>query len=217
MPPALKARADSRAQTARTQPRRRRASAPRAPIRRGGRHDRGSDHQRAGPALTRVARFTKGGRGERGAEGGSRHPDSNHRPRGRPALAGRRATDEPDPGAPTMSDSVSELAAQSGSTPGQAKKGLGAVLAYFKESVPEEAFAKVSAAVPGSDQMMAAAGPAEQPSGGVLGAIKDVAGKLFGGGGASALISKLSNLGISAEQAQKFLPKVLEFLKGKLP
>jgi uncharacterized protein (DUF2267 family) len=117
-----------------------------------------------------------------------------------------------------MSDIVSDLAAQSGITPDQAQKGLGAVLAYFKESVPEEDFAKVKEAVPGSDQIMAAAGPIEQPSGGgVLGAIKDMAGKLFGGGGASALIAKLASLGISAEQAKAFLPKVLEFLKGRLP
>jgi len=116
-----------------------------------------------------------------------------------------------------MSDIVSDLATQSGLTPDQAKKGLGAVLSYFKESVPEEDFAKVKEAVPGSDQIMAAAGPREEGPGGVLGAIKDVAGKLFGGGGASALITKLSSLGISAEQAQAFLPKVLELLKGRLP
>jgi hypothetical protein len=31
------------------------------------------------------------------------------------------------------------------------------------------------------------------------------------------LIAKLSSLGISAEQAQAFLARVLEFLKGRLP
>jgi len=116
-----------------------------------------------------------------------------------------------------MSDIVSDLAAKCGLTPDQAQKGLGAVLSYFKESVPEEDFAKVKEAVPGSDQIMAAAGPHEEATGGVLGAIKEMAGKLFGGGGASALITKLSGLGISAEQAQAFLPKVLELLKGRLP
>jgi len=116
-----------------------------------------------------------------------------------------------------MSDIVSDLAARTGLTPEQAQKGLGAVLGYFKESVPEEDFAKVKEAVPGSDQMMAAAEPSEEASGGLLGAIKGMAGKLFGSGGASALIGKLSSLGISAEQATAFLPKVLEELKGRLP
>ena len=116
-----------------------------------------------------------------------------------------------------MADIVSDLAAQSGLSLDQAKKGLGAVLSYVKESVPEDTFAQVSAAVPESDQMMAAVGAHEEESGGIIGTIKEKVGKLFGGGGATALISRLSSLGISAEQAQAFLPKVLELLKGRLP
>jgi len=117
-----------------------------------------------------------------------------------------------------MSDTISDLAAQSGLTSDQAQKGLGAVLSYLKESLPKEDFAQLSAAVPDSDQMMAAAGPREESSGGLFGAIAGMAGKLFGGGDASAaLVAKLSSLGISAEQVQAFLPRVLEFLKGRLP
>jgi hypothetical protein len=41
-------------------------------------------------------------------------------------------------------------------------------------------------------------------------------GKLFGGG-ASEMVSKLSNLGFSMDQLTSFLPNVLEFLKDKLP
>jgi hypothetical protein len=99
----------------------------------------------------------------------------------------------------------------------RSKRRLGAILSFIKESVPEETFTQVSATVPDSDQIMAAAGPHEEPSGGILGAIKGVADKLFGGGSAAALMAKLSSLGITAEQAQSFLPHVLEFLKGKLP
>jgi hypothetical protein len=44
-----------------------------------------------------------------------------------------------------------------------------------------------------------------------------MAGKLFGGGGATALLDKLTSLGLSAEQVQSFLPRVMEFLKGRLP
>jgi hypothetical protein len=118
-----------------------------------------------------------------------------------------------------MSDIVSDLAAKSGITPEQAQKGLGAVLSFLKESVPEDDFAKVKEAVPESDQMMAAAGPREEPSSGagVLAALAEMTDKLFGGGGASALLAKLSSLGITAEQIRAFLPRVLEFLKGRLP
>jgi len=115
-----------------------------------------------------------------------------------------------------MSDIVSDLAEKSGISVEQAKKGLGAVLAFVKEHVPEDAFSQVSTAVPNSDQIMAAAG-LEQESGGIIGTLKEKIGKLFGGGGVAALLSKLSSMGISAEQAKAFIPRVMEFLKGKLP
>jgi hypothetical protein len=43
-----------------------------------------------------------------------------------------------------------------------------------------------------------------------------MAAKVFGGGSGAAL-AKLSQLGFSAEQISAFVPKVLEFLKGKVP
>jgi hypothetical protein len=116
-----------------------------------------------------------------------------------------------------MSDIVADLAAKSGLSPDQAQKGLGAVLSFAKESLPAETFSQVSAAVPGADQMMAAAGPHEEPSGGILESIKGMFGKLFGGGGPTGLLAKLTSLGLSAEQVQSFLPRVMEFFKGKLP
>jgi hypothetical protein len=92
------------------------------------------------------------------------------------------------------------------------------VLEFLKGKLPAETFAKVSAAVPGADSMMSAAADTEgQASGGVVGAIKGAVGKLFGGGGAEALIGKFSQLGMTPDQLQGFLPRVMEFLKGKLP
>jgi hypothetical protein len=40
---------------------------------------------------------------------------------------------------------------------------------------------------------------------------------LFGGGGAGELASRLGKAGFSTEQLQAFLPRVLEFFKGRLP
>jgi len=118
-----------------------------------------------------------------------------------------------------MSDTISELAEKSGLSADQAKKGLGAVLSFLKGSLPADTFNQVSAAVPGSDQMMAAAGPHEESSGGILGTIKEMAHKLFGGGGggAAGLLAKFTSLGISPEQVQSFLPQVMEMLRSKLP
>src|SRR5262249_39395356 len=113
---------------------------------------------------------------------------------------------------------ISDLAAKSGLSTEQTQKGLGAVLSFVKESLPAETFNQVSAAVPGSDEMMAAADvPKEEHSGGLIETIKEMASKLFGGGGSATLITRLSGLGISPEQAQSFLPQVMEFLRERLP
>jgi hypothetical protein len=120
-----------------------------------------------------------------------------------------------------MADITSELAAKCGISAEQAQKGVGVVLGLIKRKLPAESFAKISAAVPGSDAMMAAADDAAevgtQESAGVIGAVKEVAGKLFGGGTATALLGKLTQLGMTPDQVTGFLAHVTEYLKGKLP
>jgi hypothetical protein len=119
----------------------------------------------------------------------------------------------------TVSDFISELANKSGINLDMARKGLGAILAFFKEKLPADTFAKVSGAVPGAEGLMAdaEAAPEAHAEGGVMHAITEWAGKLFGGSGATAALSKLTALGFSAEQIKSFLPNVLGFLRGKLP
>ena len=118
-----------------------------------------------------------------------------------------------------MADIISELASQSGISTDLAKKGLGAVLCFLKEKIPAENFSKVVNAIPGADNLMATATEkGQEASGGILGTVSGIAGKLFGGaGGASALVSKLTQFGFSADQLQRFLPMVIDFLKNKLP
>jgi hypothetical protein len=116
-----------------------------------------------------------------------------------------------------MSDIVSELAGKSGINVDQAKKGLGAILAFFKKKLPEGAFSQIQSAVPGANALITEAPTAEASSGGILGTVTGLAGKLFGGGDAAALASKLTHIGFTPEQLKEFLPKVLEFLKSKLP
>ena len=99
-----------------------------------------------------------------------------------------------------MADIATELASKAGISPDAARKGLGVVLGFLKNKLPAESFSKVSAAVPGADNMMtAAADMGEQDSGGVVGAVKGAVGKIFGGG-TEALISKFGQLGLSADQ-----------------
>jgi hypothetical protein len=119
-----------------------------------------------------------------------------------------------------MADIVSELAGRVGITPEQAKLGLGILLGLAKSKLPADTFAKLQAVIPGADDMIASVqSEAGTSSGGILGSIASIAGKIFGGegGGAAALAEPLARLGLSEEQAQKFLPAAADLLKGRLP
>ena len=116
-----------------------------------------------------------------------------------------------------MADIVGDLASRSGVSPDIAKKAMGAVLAFLKDKLPAEAFAKVSNAVPDAGGLMAAAAVGQEESGGVLGAVTGAVSKMLGGSGSGALVSKLTQLGCTAEQVQGFLKNALEFLKEKVP
>lgn len=113
-----------------------------------------------------------------------------------------------------MADIVSELAGKCGISAESAQKGLGAVLGFLKDKLPAEAFAKISAAVPGADGMVAAADSGE--SAGVMGAITGAVGKLFGGN-AGDVLARVGQTGMTPGQLQDLIPKVMEFLRGKLP
>jgi hypothetical protein len=117
-----------------------------------------------------------------------------------------------------MADIIADLARKAGVSEDQARKGLGAVLAVCKDKLPADVYSKMESAVPGADDAVQAAEAGQEGSGGgILGAVSGLAGKLLGGGGASALVSKLSGLGLSADQLKGFLANVLAFFKSKLP
>jgi hypothetical protein len=117
-----------------------------------------------------------------------------------------------------MTDTITELASKCGISPDMAKKGLGTLLAAFKRALPAESFAKIEAAIPGASGMVdEAQEQGEASSGGFLGAIKDMAGKLFGGGSTEALTAHFEQLGFSHDQVEHLIPQVVEFLESKLP
>jgi uncharacterized protein (DUF2267 family) len=117
-----------------------------------------------------------------------------------------------------MADTITELASKCGISTDMARKGLGTILAAFKHALPAESFAKIEGAIPGAASMLAdAQEQGEASSGGILGAIKDMAGKLFGGGAnPQALAAHFGKLGFSPDQVECFIPRVVEFLKRKL-
>jgi hypothetical protein len=118
-----------------------------------------------------------------------------------------------------MSDAINTLSSQTGIGADLIRQGLGAVLKMLQEHLPPELFSKVQSVVPGAGELISTAESTGQASGGMIQAVTNLAGKLFGGQGKAAtdLLTRLSQAGFSAEQLQAFLPKVLEFLQDKLP
>jgi hypothetical protein len=117
-----------------------------------------------------------------------------------------------------MSDIITDLASKAGINADLAKKGLGTVLAMFKDKLPENIFSQIQSAVPDAHGLIESAeAAAPKESGGILSAVTGLAGKLFGGGSAAAMVSKFTHLGFSTEQLHSFIPKVIEFLKSKMP
>jgi hypothetical protein len=118
-----------------------------------------------------------------------------------------------------MSDIISSLSSQTGISADQIQKGLGSILKMLEEHLPPELFAKVKESLPDAHSLMTAADAKGAEAGGLVQAVTNLAGKLFGAGGEAAtdLFTRLSEHGFSAEQLKVFVPKVLEHLKEIVP
>lgn len=90
----------------------------------------------------------------------------------------------------------------------QAKGGAGLIFKQAKEQLGGEDFSKVSASVPGVENLISAA-PAS--GGGLLGGV----GKMFGGGGLAGLAGGFSKLGLDGGMIGKFVPVILSFVQSK--
>ena len=107
------------------------------------------------------------------------------------------------------------LVQQLGVTPQQAMGGAGALLQIAKTRMNPEAFAKLSQQVPDVSQLLSAV-PALKPQSGLGG----LAGKLAGLSGDSSIgtaltaLSIFQQLGMKPETMQRFIPVVIEYVKG---
>jgi Protein of unknown function VcgC/VcgE (DUF2780) len=120
-----------------------------------------------------------------------------------------------------MADFLSDLASKAGMDTDQAHQGLGALLAVLKSKMSPEAFEHLKNAIPSSENMLTSAQDKIQTGGaGLVESVKNMAGKIFGGGDQNplgALESHFSNAGVSADQLKSLLPKLHEMLANKLP
>lgn len=102
-----------------------------------------------------------------------------------------------------------------GVTPQQAMGGAGALLQIAKTRMNPQAFAQLSQQVPDVQRLLSAV-PALQPQSGLGG----LAGKLAGLSGDSTIstaltaVSLFQQLGMKPEQMQKFVPVVVDYVRG---
>ena len=110
------------------------------------------------------------------------------------------------------------LVSQLGVTNQQAMGGAGAIFELAKSHMSPADFSKVSGAVPGMSQLLAAAPALSAMTGGNAG-LAGVAASALGGsagsmGSLATLGSAFSSLGMDAGMASKFLPVVLDFVQS---
>lgn len=112
-------------------------------------------------------------------------------------------------------DLVTMLVQQLGVTETQAQGGAGSIFHLAKEKLQAQAFDQVASAVPNMDSLLGAA--PKNTSG--LGSLMGGGRSLFGGAtgnleGLATLGSAFSQLGLSPDMVNQFVPIVLSFVKG---
>ena len=96
----------------------------------------------------------------------------------------------------------------------QAEGGAAVLFKAAKDKLGGEEFGKLLGNVPGLSDLMKKA-PA--PSGGLGGLLGGLAGAVGGNAGLiTTILSGFSKLGLNAEDAKKFVPVILEFLRSKV-
>jgi len=110
---------------------------------------------------------------------------------------------------------IDQLTKGLGVTEAQAKGGAGLLFKQAKQKLGGADFSKVSAAVPGVDDLISAA-PAGGGAPGGLGKLFPIFGGNKGGlGSLASLAGGFSKLGLDSSMIGKFVPIILNFVKSK--
>lgn len=114
---------------------------------------------------------------------------------------------------------VNILVQQLGITPEQAAGGAGSIFSMVKQGMNSADFAKVSNAVPGMDQLLAAAPSQTAPGSGMTGLIGLAASALGGSGGSlgnlASLAGSFQSLGLNSGMVSQFIPVILQFVQSQ--
>jgi hypothetical protein len=95
-----------------------------------------------------------------------------------------------------MDELIARVSAATGLESEAARQAVGIVLSFLQKEAPADEVARMFAAMPGSEELAAAAGSG---GGGVMGAI---GGMMGGAGGLMALAGRLTSAGLSMDQMQ---------------
>ena len=128
-----------------------------------------------------------------------------------------------------MSDLLSKWASELGIPVDKVQKALGGILTAMRGTLPQETYQEVAAALPDSDESVAAfestecargkrvAQEGEHASGGILSSLGGALSKAFGGAvkDSSPLVSYLASSGLSLDKVQSLAAKVVGYLKER--
>jgi hypothetical protein len=120
-----------------------------------------------------------------------------------------------------MNQFLTDLASKSGVDSDHAHQGVADLLAHLKDRLDPAAFEHLKNAIPNCDDLMAAMeAKLQSAGGGVLEAVKSMAGKLIAGtepGASTAVETKPEDAGLASADLQNLLPKLHDMLASKLP
>ena len=119
-----------------------------------------------------------------------------------------------------MNDLINKLTSGLDLDESQAKGGVGMLMKFAREHLGGDEAEEMKAAIPDADEMERAAPEPEVgggDEGGLMGMLGDVAGAIGGEkvAGLAGLASGFGKLGIDMGDVSKFLPMVMDHLKGE--
>ena len=115
-----------------------------------------------------------------------------------------------------MKELIDMLTKNLGVNGAQAEGGAAVLFKAAKDKLGSDEFGKLLGGVPGLPDLMKKA-PAAGGSGGLGGLLGGLAGSIGGNAGAIATILQgFGKLGLTADDAKKFVPVILEFLRSKV-
>jgi len=125
--------------------------------------------------------------------------------------------EEPVQTAPSVNDNelVKSLSSKLSIKPEQAAGGAGSIFNYAKGKLSPEDFGKVSAAVPGMDDLLKSAPKTEPPKTDTTYASGMLSQATPSLPGIASLAGPFKTLGMGPEMVGKFVPEVLGYVQGK--